>query len=76
MLLNGAAMLFLKQLGLSKLSSVLNEVPSKKKSYFNLVDIYGKGNVLAITINSPIPDDKIEKKDKNNLNFAETGQSR
>jgi hypothetical protein len=48
----------------------------EKKSYFNLVDIYEKKNMPAIAINSPTPDDKVEKKDKDNLDFAEAGQSR
>jgi hypothetical protein len=30
----------------------------------------------AIATNSPTPDDKIEKKDENNLNFVKAGQSR
>jgi hypothetical protein len=47
-----------------------------KKSYFNLIDIHEKGNVPAITTNSPTPNDKAEKKDENNLNFAKAGQSR
>jgi hypothetical protein len=30
----------------------------------------------AIATNSPISDDKAEEEDENNLDFAETGQSR
>jgi hypothetical protein len=47
-----------------------------EKSYFNLVDIHEKGNVPAIITNSPTPDDKVEKEDENDLDFAEAGQSR
>jgi hypothetical protein len=47
-----------------------------KKSYFNLIDIYGKRNMPAITTNSPTPDNEAEEKDKDNLDFAKTGQSR
>jgi hypothetical protein len=47
-----------------------------EKSYFNLVDIHRKRNVPAIATNSPIPDDEVEEKDENNLNFAKAGQSR
>jgi hypothetical protein len=32
--------------------------------------------VLTIATDSPTPDDKVEEKDENNLDFAETGQSR
>jgi hypothetical protein len=39
-----------------------------------LVDIYGKRNIPAIAIDSPIPDNEKEKND-GNLNFAKTGQS-
>jgi hypothetical protein len=46
-----------------------------KKSYFNLIDIYGKGNVSVIVTDSPTPDDE-EEEDNGNLNFAEAGQSR
>jgi hypothetical protein len=47
----------------------------EKKSYFNLVDIYKKGNVPAIATDSSIPDDEKGEND-GNLNFAEAGQSR
>jgi hypothetical protein len=43
-----------------------------KKSYFNLIDIYGKGNMPAIATNNPIPDDEKEK-DNGDLDFAKTG---
>jgi hypothetical protein len=36
-----------------------------ERSYFNLVGIYGKGNVPAIAINSPIPDNEEEEDDGN-----------
>jgi hypothetical protein len=39
-----------------------------------LVDIYGKRNVPAIAIDSPIPDDEKEE-DDGDLDFAEIGQS-
>jgi hypothetical protein len=32
--------------------------------------------VPAIITNNPIPDDEVEKENKNDLNFAKTGQSR
>jgi hypothetical protein len=44
-----------------------------EKFYFNLIDIHKKGNVFAIITNSPIPDDKVEKKDEDNLDFAKVG---
>jgi hypothetical protein len=46
-----------------------------KKSYFNLIDIYKKGNVPTIATDSPTPDNE-EGENDNNLNFAEAGQSR
>jgi hypothetical protein len=47
----------------------------EEKSYFNLIDIYKKRNVPAITTDSPTPDDEKEK-DDSNLDFAKIGQSR
>jgi hypothetical protein len=46
----------------------------EKKSYFNLIDIYKKGNVPAITTNNLTPDDEKEK-NNGDLDFAKIGQS-